>query len=312
MKTIRKSATKLLFLATFLVGLNTNKIYAQDNVSAVITYQDFYDSLSPYGTWIEYSGYGHVWRPRLEENFRPYVTNGYWNYCDDGWMWYSNYDWGWAPFHYGRWINDTIYGWLWIPGYEWSPAWVTWGYVDNYYAWAPLPPNINAGIRYNSWRPRPNDWNFARREYINDRNIGSRIENNTINNRFSSQINVVNNFSTTKNNNYYYSKGPELNDVQKYTKQTIQPVTVHPVNRISDTKAVGNEVHVFKPDVVYPQPKEFRRMDNPEMTNNNFDRESTNSSFDQQRQHVENLPVYRAPESSFRREEGGGGGGRRR
>lgn len=305
MERVQKSVALVLFFTFFVVCLNTDKINAQGRVSATITYQDFYDSLSPYGTWIEYSGYGHVWRPRLEGDFRPYATNGNWNYSDDGWMWSSNYDWGWAPFHYGRWINDSSYGWLWVPGYEWSPAWVTWGYVDDYYAWAPLSPVINVGLRYDSWRPRANDWNFARREYINDRNIGDRIEGTSVNARFSSQINVINNFNTTKNNNYYYSKGPELNEVEKYSKQRIQPVTIHPVEKISDAKLRGNEMHVYKPDVVYPQPKEYRRIDNPEVINNNVEKERINLPFNEQRQRVENLPVYRAPESSFRRETGG-------
>src|SRR5690606_14132656 len=120
--------------------------------SATITYQTFYDELSPYGNWIEYPGYEHVWSPNVEGDFRPYLTNGNWEYTTDGWAWASNYDWGWAPFHYGRWLYEPSYGWLWVPGYEWSPAWVTWGEVDGFYAWAPLYPGVNMGYEYNDWR----------------------------------------------------------------------------------------------------------------------------------------------------------------
>src|SRR5690625_4780914 len=68
-----------------------------------VTFDLFYQSLSPYGRWINYKGYGNAWIPRVSRNFRPYATNGHWIYSDYGWTWVSNYRWGWAPFHYGRW-----------------------------------------------------------------------------------------------------------------------------------------------------------------------------------------------------------------
>ncbi|WP_428229910.1 DUF6600 domain-containing protein [Flavobacterium sp.] len=306
---MKKSTVLVMLLTVFMGNFSITKLSAQNDVSATITYQDFYDNLSPYGTWIEYPGYGHVWRPSLEGDFRPYLTNGYWNYSDDGWMWTSNYDWGWAPFHYGSWIEDINYGWLWIPGYEWSPAWVTWGYVDGYYAWAPLRPGINIGIRYNSWRPQGNAWNFVRRENINDRNIESRIENNT-NNRFDvGRINVIDNFNTTQNHNYYYSRGPELNDVEKYSNQRVQPVSVRSVNKISDIRFDGNQAAMYRPNVQNPQPKEFRRFDS-QMNSNNINQDRVGLPANQQRDNIERLPVYRAPQNSFRSD--GGGGGRRR
>src|SRR5665213_1919979 len=67
------------------------------------TDQVFYDELSPYGQWIDYPDYGYVWQPNVDQDFRPYDTNGYWVYSDYGWTWVSNYSWGWAPFHYGNW-----------------------------------------------------------------------------------------------------------------------------------------------------------------------------------------------------------------
>ena len=92
-----------------------------------VSYQDFYDELSPYGHWVDYPGQGYVWVPDAGADFRPYSTNGHWVWSDNyEWVWVSDYDWGWAPFHYGRWDNDPTYGWYWVPGYEWSPAWVAW------------------------------------------------------------------------------------------------------------------------------------------------------------------------------------------
>src|ERR1700682_2804413 len=52
-----------------------------------VTYQSFYDQLSPYGNWINYPGYGYVWMPNAGPDFRPYATNGNWIYTDAGWTW---------------------------------------------------------------------------------------------------------------------------------------------------------------------------------------------------------------------------------
>src|SRR5215471_11363299 len=81
-----------------------------------VTYQSFYDELSPYGHWIDYPGYGYVWMPAVAPGFRPYATNGHWVYTNTGWAWASDYQWGWAAFHYGRWFFDGAYGWMWVPG----------------------------------------------------------------------------------------------------------------------------------------------------------------------------------------------------
>src|SRR6266545_2219275 len=64
----------------------------------------FYDSLSPYGRWVDSPEYGLVWVPSrgvVGPGFVPYSTSGSWQYTDAGWMFASDWDWGWAPFHYG-------------------------------------------------------------------------------------------------------------------------------------------------------------------------------------------------------------------
>ncbi|MEY4384890.1 MAG: hypothetical protein RLY20_173 [Verrucomicrobiota bacterium] len=106
-----------------------------------VTY--FYDSLSPYGTWVDVSGYGRCWRPTVavtSVGWRPYCNGGRWMWTDAGWYWYSDYSWGWAPFHYGRWFYHSNWGWCWMPGSDWGPSWVSWRYSDDYCGWAPLPP----------------------------------------------------------------------------------------------------------------------------------------------------------------------------
>jgi hypothetical protein len=108
-----------------------------------VTYNNFYSSLSPYGTWVDVSGYGRCWQPTavvVNPSWQPYMNCGRWAYTDYGWYWASDYTWGWAPFHYGRWFNHYRLGWCWYPDTIWGPSWVSWRYTDAYCGWAPLPP----------------------------------------------------------------------------------------------------------------------------------------------------------------------------
>lgn len=112
----------------------------------VATTAGFYNSLSPYGNWVEVDGYGLCWQPTVavvDTSWRPYSDRGRWLWSDSGWYWYSDYSWGWAPFHYGRWASYPRLGWIWVPGNVWGPSWVTWRYTDDYCGWAPLPPFCN-------------------------------------------------------------------------------------------------------------------------------------------------------------------------
>ena len=109
---------------------------------APVTVNYFYNSLSPYGTWVDVDGYGRCWRPTVvlyQSDWRPYCDNGYWVYSNCGWYWVSDYSWG-VTFHYGRWFNHARFGWCWMPDTVWGPAWVTWRSSASYCGWAPLPP----------------------------------------------------------------------------------------------------------------------------------------------------------------------------
>ncbi|MDO9260651.1 MAG: hypothetical protein Q7U08_01740, partial [Flavobacteriaceae bacterium] len=144
-----KAPIKIFMLSVILfssIWILPQKATAQISVS----FQIFYDELSPYGTWVDYHDYGYVWIPDVEPGFTPYGTNGYWVYTYDGWTWVSNYSWGWAPFHYGRWLFDPIYGPMWVPDDEWGPGWVTWRSSNGYYGWAPIGPGISISIAYSS------------------------------------------------------------------------------------------------------------------------------------------------------------------
>ena len=261
MKKILKLSLVYPAVFVLLLTLPFKNLQAQGGPGASISYQTFYDDLSPYGTWIDYPAYGQVWHPNVNGGFRPYLTNGYWDYSNDGWMWMSNYDWGWAPFHYGRWVYDDMYGWLWIPGYEWSPAWVTWGMFGNNYAWAPLMPGINVGISFGFYRPPSFYWNAVGREHIYDRDIYNRsIPRKQIINNVSN-ITVINNFGNTRNHNQYYSRGPKINEVEKYTKRTITPAKIGERNFAGPAKRQGDQLQVYRPAITTPMPKQFRQMD---------------------------------------------------
>jgi hypothetical protein len=110
---------------------------------AEVTVNSFYDTLAPYGSWMDVDGYGRCWRPSVvayNPGWQPYCDQGHWVYTDCGWYWSSDYSWGWAPFHYGRWFQHSHWGWCWTPDTVWGPSWVTWRYSNDYCGWAPLPP----------------------------------------------------------------------------------------------------------------------------------------------------------------------------
>jgi hypothetical protein len=126
---------------------------------ADITENYFYDTLSPYGGWVNVEGYGLCWRPTVvvyDSSWQPYCDHGHWVYTDAGWYWFSDYAWGGCAFHYGRWFHDSHYGWCWWPDTTWAPSWVCWRYSDDYCGWAPLPPHTvyhpGVGIYFNGAR----------------------------------------------------------------------------------------------------------------------------------------------------------------
>src|SRR5947207_680047 len=129
-----KMRLRLLLLtltAAALAGAPTIKAAVDVNVGFSAGIQinspgDFYEPLSPYGEWVNFSTYGRCWRPtQVDADWRPY-SNGHWEWTDAGWYWQSDEPWAWACYHYGSWANDPSYGWVWIPATDWAPSWVTW------------------------------------------------------------------------------------------------------------------------------------------------------------------------------------------
>src|SRR5690349_5894571 len=136
----------LMVLALGAIAAAPAPAAAQIHASVNVSF--FYDSLSPYGQWINNASYGYVWRPtHISTGWRPYM-NGRWQYTNAGWGFDSYEPWGWATFHYGRWMFDPYYGWVWVPGTVWSPAWVDFQIGDGWIGWAALPPGVSVGASF--------------------------------------------------------------------------------------------------------------------------------------------------------------------
>ena len=188
-----KLLTKV-FIVFIMLGSALWTAPQKASAQASVSFQVFYDDLSPYGNWVQDPSYGYVWIPNASPGFSPYNTNGHWVYTEYGWTWVSDYPWGWAPFHYGRWHNDPMYGEMWVPGNEWGPGWVSWRQSEGYYGWAPIEPGISLSVAYGSGYNVPNDrWTF-----VKDRDFGREDMHNYYVNR-SGNTAIINN-STVINN----------------------------------------------------------------------------------------------------------------
>ncbi|MDB5031884.1 DUF6600 domain-containing protein [Mucilaginibacter sp.] len=232
-------------LALLLIVAAPRKSLAQ---GGDISEQDFYDNLQPYGTWISDPQYGDVWVPDVDEDFRPYATQGHWVLTEYGNTWVSDYPWGWATFHYGRWRYDDYYGWEWIPGYEWAPAWVSWRHGGGYYGWAPLMPGISISLSFGSGYRAPDTyWSFAPEGYINRPNIYNYyVPHNRV-------VNIINR-TTIVNNTYVnggrrYIAGPGATDIQRYTHQRPQVYSINNADRPGAMRVQNNSVNIFRPAV---------------------------------------------------------------
>ena len=232
----------MIAIAMLLFGAVQNKTSAQ--VSVRVSFQTFYDELSPYGQWIDYPEYGYVWSPGDRYNdFHPYRSGGHWTWSEYGWLWVSDYEWGWAPFHYGRWVYDSWYGWLWVPDYEWGPAWVVWRGGGDHYGWAPMGPGISISIGFGRYNPPYNYWSFAPSRYINYSGISRYCLDRSRNTTIINKTTIINNYGGSGN----YVMGPSRYDAERYTRSRIQPVRIRESQRAGRTIQRSNEVSIYKP-----------------------------------------------------------------
>ena len=214
-----------------------------------VSFQVFYDQLSPYGQWADYPNYGYVWIPDAGPDFVPYSTRGHWIMTDYGWTWVSDYNWGWAPFHYGRWNYDNSYGWFWVPGNEWGPAWVTWRRADSYYGWAPMEPGISISVSFGREYDSHNDhWIFVRDRDIDRSDINRYYVNRTDHDRIIKNSTVINNTYVDNRRNATYVSGPGREDVQKVTGRRVSSVAIQENDKPGQDLNNG-QLRIYRPQV---------------------------------------------------------------
>src|ERR1700754_735102 len=255
----------LYILALVAIGLNAcGPIYVvqQDPVQAPapppppqadpddVTFQSFYDQLSPYGQWIQDPDYGYVWLPDVNADFKPYATNGNWVYTDEGWTWDSGYPWGWAAFHYGRWFFQDGYGWMWIPGTEWAPAWGSWRNSDEYYGWAPMGPNVSFDVAYGGgYAPPTYYWNFVPHRYIASPQVNNYYVRETNKSTIINQTTVIRNTTVmNRPRNSRYGGGPDAGEVGRYSGSAVRPLVIRE-SRTPGERADNGNLTIYRPRV---------------------------------------------------------------
>ena len=250
MKTIPKILLVLALVSTSACVVTQRaapeRIYPQETT---VSFQLFYDQMSPYGSWVEYRNYGYVWIPDADRDFSPYCSNGHWVYTDYGWTWASDYPWGWAAFHYGRWGYDDDFGWFWIPGNEWGPAWVTWRRAPGYYGWAPMGPGISVDISFGrEYRVPADHWTFVgERDFCRsdlDRHYIDRSTNITIINNTT----VINTTNVDRSRRTTYVSGPDRTEVERVTSQAVRPIAVRENDRPGQSVS-GDQMRIYRPQV---------------------------------------------------------------
>jgi hypothetical protein len=237
----------LVFIATITSVIFAKQTSAQQTY---VSFQVFYDQLSPYGQWVDYPDYGYVWIPDAGPGFFPYSTQGHWILTDYGWTWMSDYSWGWAPFHYGRWDYDQYYGWFWVPDNEWGPAWVSWRRAEGYYGWAPLEPGITLSVSFGrQYDSRHDHWIFVRDRDIDRSDINHYYINQTEKDQIVRRSSVINNTNVDNRRHATYVTGPATADFQKATGRQIKPVA------IQDSPKPGQNIsndrfQIYRPEVI--------------------------------------------------------------
>jgi hypothetical protein len=210
--------------------------------TTVVTVDYFYDTLSPYGSWVYVEGYGRCWRPTVmvgNAGWQPYGDHGHWVYTDDGWYWMSDYSWGWAPFHYGRWFRDARLGWCWYPDTVWGPSWVTWRYADDYCGWAPLPPRCDyregVGFFYNGaavsigfdFGLGVGAFTFVHtRDFCDPHPWRHRVESREVTQVFN-RTTVINNFDVDREHRTFINHGIDPQHITEVTHAPIRPIAIH-------------------------------------------------------------------------------------
>jgi hypothetical protein len=257
--TMRTKMKYLIITATliFSAGIFQKQASAQ---GVYVSYQVFYDQLSPFGQWIDYPNYGQVWIPDAGPGFSPYSSNGYWIHTRYGWTWKSDYNWGWAPFHYGRWDYDTFYGWLWIPDYEWGPSWVNWRSANGYYGWQPMRPGygIYSGF-FDDHYNNHDHWTFVRNNNFGRYDIYNYYINRSDYLRIMENSSAIDNTYYDRRRQVTYISGPNRREIQRITGSRIRSVTVRDTD-IPGQQLNNNRLQLYRPQFDVPKNNELLQM----------------------------------------------------
>jgi hypothetical protein len=253
-----KSKNKVLIVLFAAFIASSTFIQKASAQQPYLSFQTFYDELSPFGEWVNYPNWGYVWIPDAGNDFVPYSTDGHWILSDYGWTWVSDYSWGWAPFHYGRWDFDHYYGWFWIPGNEWGPAWVSWRRAEGYYGWAPMEPGISLSVSFGRGYDSHNDhWIFVRDRDIDRSDINKYYLSRTDEDRIVRRSSVINNTYTDSRRHTTYVAGPTRSDFQKVAGRQVKPVAIQEYNKPGQEISNGN-FRIYRPEIVNHNNREVK------------------------------------------------------
>jgi FecR protein len=97
-----------------------HKSYANATSFGNSPYSYGINDMNYYGSFINASGCGSMWRPYFTSaSWDPFGSGSWAYYPSAGYSWVSPYPWGWTPYHYGSWNYCQGVGWGWQPGGTW-------------------------------------------------------------------------------------------------------------------------------------------------------------------------------------------------
>jgi len=97
-----------------------HKSYANATSFGNSPYSYGINDMNYYGSFINASGCGSMWRPYFTSaSWDPFGSGSWAYYPSAGYSWVSPYPWGWTPYHSGSWNFCQGVGWGWQPGGNW-------------------------------------------------------------------------------------------------------------------------------------------------------------------------------------------------
>jgi hypothetical protein len=215
-------------------------------VRADVSFEGFYQSLSPHGSWLVSAQLGRVWQPReCGRGWNPYY-DGRWEYADVGWTWVSDYSWGAIPYHYGTWTVDPRFGWVWVPGYTWAPAWVSFRTGPDYIGWAPVAPSFSVGVSFASYAPPTDAFVFVPTRDFTARTIRTRVIGESQARLIVNETRPVDNL--VLQHNIIVNRGPDVRVVEAATRHKISVTAVESLPRVAPFSNVRRTQLAISPE----------------------------------------------------------------